>query len=98
MTARPTWTYSGAVPLAADLSALESELHTGRIEAVELGYRHEPDAIDLQEAMLVSGPVAGAEGASGESDRLLDATEAEAAGLEFVPTHTRFLMSWDGES
>ncbi|MCW2522947.1 MAG: hypothetical protein JWO63_1282 [Frankiales bacterium] len=86
MTKRPTWTYSGAVPLIGDLSALESELHTGRIEAVELGYRAEPDSIDVQEAMLVG------------EDHLISAEEAEAQGVPFVPTHTRFIMSWPGES
>jgi hypothetical protein len=87
MTERPIWTYSGAVPLGGDLSVLESDLHAGRIEAVERGYRDEPDSIELEEAMLLA-----------DGDRLVTAAEAEAAGLEFAPTHTRFVMSWHGES
>ncbi len=85
-TERPSWTYSGAVPLTNDLSLLEADLHAGRVAASERGYHGEPESIDVQDAMLVPG-----------EDRLVSAAEAAEAGLEFVPTHTRFVMTWSAE-
>jgi hypothetical protein len=82
----PAWEYSGAVPLTNDLSVLESDLHAGRVAASERGYHEEPDSIDVEDAMLAP---------SGEG--LLSAADAAEAGLEFVPTHTRFIMSWRRE-
>lgn len=86
MTGMPRWEYSGAIELTGDLSVLESELHAGRVTAVEEGYQHEPDSIEISTAMLVPG------------GHLLAEEEAAEAGLEFTPTHTRYLMVWNAES
>jgi len=83
MTSLPRLTYSGAINLTNDLSVLEAELHAGRVAAAEKGYLHEPDSIDVEQAMFVA-----------DSDRLLSADEAAIAGLDFQPTHTRFVMIW----
>jgi hypothetical protein len=101
MTAHPSWTYSGAVPLTGDLSALEAELHTGRIEAVELGYREDPSAIETEDVMLLdgqSGRPPTESSATGGDPRLVSAEQAEAEGLPFTPTHTRFVMTWTAEA
>ncbi len=87
MPQRAGWTYSGSIELTNDLSVLESELHAGRVAAAEQGYDDEPDSIDVDEAML-----------AGENRGLLSAAEAADAGLEFRPTHTRFVMSWHARS
>jgi hypothetical protein len=83
----PRWTYSGAIDLTNDLSQLESQLHAGRVAAAERGYDNEPDSIDVSQVMLVS-----------DGDKFVSAEDASAAGLNFVPTHTRFVMAWNAET
>lgn len=90
MTHLPTWTYQGTVPFNGDLSILESTLHSGRVEAAELGYTAEPHTIETEEAML-SRP-----DGDPETD-LLTAEQAAAAGVEFTPTVLRYRMVWGGE-
>lgn len=86
----PTWTYQGTVPFNGDLSILESRLHSGRVEAAELGYTAEPESIDTEEVML-SHP-------DGDPDTdLLTAEQAGTAGIEFNPTMLRFRMVWASE-
>jgi hypothetical protein len=87
MTELPRWTYSGAVRATGNLALLESELHTGRVAASELGYVSEPESIDVTDAMLVE-----------EGGELLSAAEAADTGVEFVPTHTQFVMTWAAQS
>lgn len=90
MTHLPTWTYQGTVPFTGDLSILESTLHSGRVEAAELGYTGEPQTIETEEAML-SRP-------DGDPDNdLLTAEQARTAGIEFSPTVLRYRMVWAGE-
>jgi hypothetical protein len=83
----PRWTYSGAIDITNDLSVLEAHLHAGRVAAAERGYDGEPDSIDVSPAML-----------AGDGDRFVSAEDASAAGLNFVPTHTRFVMAWNAET
>jgi hypothetical protein len=90
MTQLPTWSYQGTVPLTGDLSVLEAALHTGRVEAAELGYTAEPRTIDTEEAMW-------REPEAGPDSESLSAEQARAAGVEFVPTVLRFRMEWSGE-
>jgi hypothetical protein len=90
MTHLPSWTYQGTVPLTGDLSVLEAALHTGRVEAAELGYTGEPVTIDTEEAMW-------REPDSGPDSELLSAEQARAVGVEFVPSVLRFRMDWSSE-
>lgn len=83
----PRWTYSGAIDLTNDLSQLESQLHAGRVAAAERGYDNEPDSIDVSQVMLVS-----------DGDKFVSAEDASAAGLNFVPTHRRFVMAWNAQT
>ena len=78
---RGPWTYSGSFPRSDDLSQLEESLHTGRVNAAELGYTHEPDTIETEDVMRVDGGV-------------LTEDEALAAGVEFRPDLTRYRMTW----
>lgn len=87
MAGLPVWTYSGTVAFTNDLSELEAVLHSGRVAASELGYQGEPESIDVDQTMLIP-----------DQDRLLTAVEVAKAGLEFVPTHTRFVMTWAAET
>lgn len=87
MTELPRWTYSGAVLATGNLALLESELHTGRVAAAELGYVGEPETIDVADAMVVA-----------EGGELLSAAEVADTGQEFVPTHTQFVMTWAAQS
>ena len=87
MRVLPRWTYSGAINLTNDLSPLESQLHAGRIAAAGRGYDNEPNSIDVSQAMLVS-----------DGDKFISAEDASAAGLNFVPTHMRFVMAWNAQT
>lgn len=87
MRVLPRWTYSGAINLTNDLSRLESQLHAGRIAAAGRGYDNEPNSIDVSQAMLVN-----------DGDKFISAEDASAAGLNFVPTHTRFVMAWNAQT
>jgi hypothetical protein len=91
MTHLPTWTHQGTVPLTGDLSILESALHSGRVEAAELGYTAEPQVIETEEAMLRHPD------GDPETD-LLSAEQADQAGIEFNPTVLRYRMEWAAES
>lgn len=88
MTELPSRSYAGTVPLGGDLSILESALHTGRVEAAELGYTAEPATIETFEAMP-SG--------EGPEATLLSAEQAEAAGVPFSPSVLGFRMYWQAE-
>jgi hypothetical protein len=83
----PGWTYSGAIDLTNDLSVLEAHLHAGRVAAAERGDDGEPDSIEVSQAML-----------AGDGDRFVSAEDASGARLNFVPTHTRFVMAWNAET
>jgi hypothetical protein len=90
VTNLPEWEFRGSVPLADDLSILESALHTGRTEAAELGYEAEPAVVETEEAMWLADD-------SAEGGRLLTADEAIAAGIEFRPDRLRYRMVWPAE-
>jgi hypothetical protein len=79
----PRWTYAGDRS-QDDLSQLESQLHAGRVAAAERGY-DAPDSIDVSEVML-------------GGDRIISAEAASVAGLNFVPTHARFMMAWNAHT
>jgi hypothetical protein len=87
MTELPRWTYSGAVRATGNLALLESELHTGRVAASELGYVDEPESIDVIDAMLVE-----------DGGQLVSADEAAEMGRDFIATHTQFVMTWAAQA
>ena len=91
MTNLPEWEFSGSIPLSDDLSTLESNLHSGRTEAAEIGYTAEPVLVETEEAMWLSDD-------SGTDGRLLTAAEAAAAGIEFRPDRRRYRMVWAAEA
>lgn len=83
-----SWQYSGSIPLTKDLSLLEPALRVGQLEAAEHGYRQGgPDSILVDEVMFFA-----------DSQGFLSLAEAKAAGVRFVPTHARFVMTWAGRS
>jgi len=84
MSELPSWSYTGVVPMQ-DLSALEGQLHSGRVSAAERGYTSEPE-IRTDELMLTSPP--------GTEPTYATAEDSAAAGVEFVPTHLRYQMDW----
>lgn len=86
MTELSKWEYSGSIELTADLSRLEAEMHAGRVAAAERGYQHEPDAIEVSEAM------------PGPDGALISEQAAAEANLDFVPTRTRFVMTWNSQA
>ncbi len=88
MTDAAGWSYSGLAPLNGDLSGLEAALHSGRVSAAERGYTDEPQIV-TEEVMAVG---------VGADARYLTASEAAAAGQEFVPTHTRFQLHWSDQA
>jgi hypothetical protein len=83
----PRWTYSGAIDLTNDLSVLEAHLHAGHVAAAERGYDGEPDSIEVSQVML-----------AGDGDRFVSAEAASATALNFVPTHTRFVMASNAQT
>jgi hypothetical protein len=84
MSDLPSWSYTGVVPMQ-DLSALEAQLHSGRVSAAERGYTTEPE-IRTDEVMLTSPP--------GAEPTYVTAEDFAAADAEFVPTHLRYRMDW----
>jgi hypothetical protein len=90
VTSLPEWVSSGSVPIADDLSVLESALHSGRTEAAERGYLSAPAIVETEEVMWAAD-------ASKEGGRLVTAAEAAAAGTEFRPDRLRYRMVWPAE-
>ncbi len=90
MTNLPEWVSSGSVPIADDLSVLESALHSGRTEAAERGYLSEPAVVETEEVMWAAD-------ASDQGGRLVTAAEAEVSGIEFRPDRLRYRMVWRAE-
>jgi len=91
MTELPSWTYTGVVPLDGDLSLLEAALHSGRVSAAERGYTGEPEI--GTEQVMAAGPAT-----PGEEPEYLTAEQAAATGVDFVPTSTRYQLSWAPET
>ena len=91
MTELPSWTYTGVVPLNGDLSLLEAALHSGRVSAAERGYTGEPEI--STEQVMAAGPAA-----PDQEPEYLTAEQAAAAGADFVPTGTRYQLSWGPET
>jgi hypothetical protein len=87
MSALPSWTFEGTVPIQDDLSALEAALHSGRVSAAERGYQGEPDSIDTEEVMRLN---------PGDEPPVFAGAD-EVTDRDFVPTALRFRMHWAAE-
>jgi hypothetical protein len=87
MTELPPWRYTGFILWTRDLSALEINLHAGRIAAAERGYQSGPDSIAVDEVMHLPG-----------TDAFLSVDETFSAGIPFAASHLRFVMIWNARN